>query len=394
MEIERRLIRPGLSSPGARACAVATHRQNCASTVKSLKHARPNAHNGSGCCSAQQGPALRRRMGQPGPLDVEVWRVRSRGIPVVASEIRTIDLLTDIATRYYLQNDSQTDIARALGLDPSTVSRYLKRAREEGIVHVEIRPPRRQHLDLGRELAARFGLARVLVAPNDGESLDNLGAVAAEYLEGQLRSHMRLGVSWGRTLGAVVRHLRPGAVANLRIAQLAGGMDDPTPGIQGHELVRAVADLYPGSQVHYVHAPAIVASTDVRRAFLSDRTVQTALEAGCASELALVGIGSMDVGATLVRGGHVSPEEWAGLVESGAVGNMNARFFDAAGQPVGDLDERTIALEWAALGAVPTVMAVAGGSDKVMAIEAALRGGVVDVLVTDEATAVEVMGRH
>lgn len=319
--------------------------------------------------------------------------MRSRDVPTAAAEVRTIDLLTDIATRYYLQNESQVDIARVLGLDPSTVSRSLKRAREEGIVHIEIRPPRRHRVDLGRELAARFGLARVIVAPSDDDGLDSLGAVAAEYIESLLRSDMRLGVSWGRTLGAVVRHLRPGAVSNLRIAQLAGGMDDPSPGIQGHELVRAVADLYPDSRVHYVHAPAIVASLEVCRAFLGDRTVRSALETGAASEIALVGIGAMDVGATLVRGGHVSADDWATLMRAGAVGNVNARFFAANGTPAGDLDKRTIALDWKALRAIPTVIAVAAGADKARAIEAALRGGFVDVLVTDEATASGIMAR-
>ena len=50
-----------------------------------------------------------------------------------------IDVIIEIATWFYLHDWSQIQIARALGLDPSTVSRYLKRAREESIVRVEIR---------------------------------------------------------------------------------------------------------------------------------------------------------------------------------------------------------------------------------------------------------------
>ena len=76
-----------------------------------------------------------------------------------------------------------------LGLDPSTVSRYLKRARDEGIVHVEIRPPRRSDMDLGRALALRYGLARVIVAPAPENHLDDgeraVGAAAAGFLEGR-----------------------------------------------------------------------------------------------------------------------------------------------------------------------------------------------------------------
>jgi deoxyribonucleoside regulator len=224
---------------------------------------------------------------------------------------RTIDLLTDIATRFYLGEQSQIDIARELSLDPSTVSRHLKRARDEGIVHIEIVTPRRHDIDLGRELADRFDLARVVVAPTDTDLDTALGPVAAEFVGGLLRSGMRLGVSWGRTLAALIRQLRPGIVAELRIAQLAGGVNDPTPGIQGHELVRRAAELFPDSLVHYVHAPAIVGSVEARDILLADRTVAAALGAARRSQLALVGIGQMDTDSTLFRGGHVEPADWA-----------------------------------------------------------------------------------
>jgi DNA-binding transcriptional regulator LsrR (DeoR family) len=318
--------------------------------------------------------------------------VRQRQGNAAGAEARAVDVLTEIATRFYLGAESQIQIARDLGLDPSTVSRHLKRAREDGIVHVEIRPPRRHDVDLGRELAARYGLARVVVAPTDADLDVALGPVAAEFVDGLLRTGMRLGISWGRTLAAVVRHLRPGVVADLSIAQLAGGVDDPTPGIQGHELVRRAAELFPGSRAHYLHAPAIVGSDDARRVLLADRTVKTALDAARRSDLALVGIGQMDVASTLYQGGHVGRDDWARLIEAGAVGNVNTRFVDAAGQPVELLDRRTIAITWDELRAIPTVVAIAAGVERAAAIRGALATRSVDILVTDEATAAAMLG--
>ncbi len=314
----------------------------------------------------------------------------------VTVETRPKDYLTEIATRYYMRADSQVEISRDLGLDPSTVSRYLKRARDEGVVHVEIRPPRHEELELGRKIAARYGLGRVVVAPDetgDGAGGGALAWTAARFIEDLLRNGMRLGVSWGRTLAATIHELRAGTVSGLRVSPLAGGVADPTPGIQGHDLVRRMAELYPESTVNYLHAPAIVGSDETVAALLGDRTIQAALDAARESELALVGIGQMDEQSTLFRGGHVDPEDWTVLIAEGATGNINTCFFDREGRPIETLSARTIATSLEELRRIPTVVAVAGGRGKVAAIEGAIATGAIDILVTNEATARSFLAR-
>jgi DNA-binding transcriptional regulator LsrR (DeoR family) len=302
-----------------------------------------------------------------------------------------VDVVIEIATWFYIHDWSQIQIARALGLDPSTVSRHLKRAREESIVHVEIRRPADRSLDLSRALAEQLGIPRAVVVPDSDHPIETVAAAAADHLDGLLRSGTRLGISWGHTLAAVVRHVRPGGVSRLTISQLAGGLDESTPGIQGHELVRALGATYPGSRMRYLHAPAIVDSPDVAQAIVGDRIVAAALEAAATSEVALVGIGSMDDEATLSRGRHVNAKDRRRLLEHGAVGNMNTRFVDAAGRPVGDLEARTIAVSWEQLRAIPTVIAVAAGEHKAAAIAGAARTGCIDILVTDEPAARRLM---
>ncbi len=302
-------------------------------------------------------------------------------------DARGVEQLILVATWFYRHGRSQIEIARDLGMDPSTVSRYLKRARDEGIVHVEIRPPRRLHVDLGRDLAAAYALQRAIVVPGEDGSEDALYAIAADHVSGSLRTGMRVGISWGQTLAGVVRFLQPRAVSDLSITQLTGGLSDAEPGIQCHELVRHLAQLYPNSHVKYLHAPAIVDNEAIQAAILSDRSVRAALKAAERSELALVGIGSMGDEATLMRVGHLDKVDRTRLLSSGAVGTLNGRFFDALGRPVGHLERRTIAISWEQMATIPTVVAVAAGPTKVKAIGGALLIGCLDVLVTDEATA-------
>jgi deoxyribonucleoside regulator len=306
------------------------------------------------------------------------------------SDGQSLDVLIDVATRHYLHGSSQIDIARDLSLDPSTISRYLKRARDEGIVRVEIVAPRRANVELARELARLLGLSRVLVAEIPGDDADELAAaaaVAAPFVSDQLRRGTRVGVGWGETLAAVIRRLDPGAVEGLHVAPLAGGLAEGRPGIQGHELVRQVTETFPLSRAVYLHAPSIVDAPAIREAFLADRSVQAALAVAARSDVALVGIGDMEPDATLFKASHILPADREALLAQGAVGSMNARFYDAEGKPVEHLDQRTVALTWDELAAIPTVIGVAAGERKAEAIRGAAKTGCLDVLVTDERTA-------
>src|SRR6266511_3252360 len=101
----------------------------------------------------------------------------------VEAESLGVDFLVDLATRFYVRGQTQADIARSLDLDPSTVSRQLKKARDEGILRVEIRRPRPLHVTLGRELAECYRLKRAVVATapasgSRGDIGDSLAQVA------------------------------------------------------------------------------------------------------------------------------------------------------------------------------------------------------------------------
>ena len=105
----------------------------------------------------------------------------------------------------------------------------------------------------------------------------------------------------------MIRYLRPGSVDRLTIAQMAGGLDNSGPGIQGHDLVRSLGSLFPGSRLRYLHAPAIVDTPAIRDAILSDRGVREALRVAAASEVALVGVGTVDADARPWSGVATSP---------------------------------------------------------------------------------------
>ncbi len=298
-----------------------------------------------------------------------------------------IDFLVDLATRFFILGQTQAYIARELEIDPATVSRQLKKARDEGIVRIEIRRPRNLHQDLGRKLAECYSIKRAVVVANEDGGNTGVATAAAEYFGSLLTNNVRLGLSFGRMLSAMLPMLSANIVSHLDISMLLGGFGRAMPGIQGHELARHLASLYPHSRIHYLQAPLLVDSPDIREAMLRDGSIQEALQSAARAELALVGIGNLDDNAPLIRYGHLSSGDQQRLVQSGAVGDVCARFFNANGQPVAVLDNRLIAIERDALACIPTVVAVAAGLEKLTAIRGALRTGYVDVLITDETTA-------
>src|SRR3989442_10183567 len=109
---------------------------------------------------------------------------------------------------YYRQGRSQKDIAKALGVSAATVSRLLKRAFDEGLVHVELDLPRTQ--DLETALVQRFGLrdAVVIASGGHGDIKEELGVAAAAYFEKVAANGQRIGLSCGFTLYQTIRALR------------------------------------------------------------------------------------------------------------------------------------------------------------------------------------------
>ena len=47
-------------------------------------------------------------------------------------------IVSTAAYQYYIEGKKRSEIAESLGLSPSTLSRVLKRAKEEGIIEIKV----------------------------------------------------------------------------------------------------------------------------------------------------------------------------------------------------------------------------------------------------------------
>ena len=211
---------------------------------------------------------------------------------------------------------------------------------------------------------------------------------AADYLMRCLQGNEVVAMSWGSTLSAVVDALPAENWPDMRVVQINGGVGNPEAKTHGADLTRRLAEAFNAHAV-VLSAPGIVASKMVRDALLADPQVSEPLALSARADVALVGIGAPTAEALVTRLGNILPQrDIDGVRAQGAVGDIALRFFDARGRPIEhEINERIIGLDLAQICRIPRVIGVAGGGEKHGVIRAAASGRLVDVLITDEATA-------
>ncbi len=313
-----------------------------------------------------------------------------------AEELR---LITKVASLHYERKLRQAEIARQLDLSQATVSRLLKRAEAEGIVRITVSVSMGVYPHLEEALREKYGLEEVIVvdtAPDAAGLLRNLGTAAAYYLETTVRSDEHIGISsWSETLLAMANAMHPlRRVSRVHVIQILGGVGNPAAAAHAAQLTRSLAEFVQG-EVTTLPAPGVVGSRETRQILLDDPYVIEAMACFDRISLALVGIGAIEPSPVLASSGNVFSEEERGeLRAQGAVGDICLRFFDVAGAPVvSTLDDRVIGMTLEQLRAVRRTVAIAGGDRKLTAIQGALNGGWLNVLITDHGVAERLRGR-
>jgi DNA-binding transcriptional regulator LsrR (DeoR family) len=123
----------------------------------------------------------------------------------------------------------------------------------------------------------------------------------------------------------------------------------------------------------------------------TQRSFAVVRELAAQAAVAFVGVGQVAWAAPLHRDRFVTDAEISELIDRGAVGEIAGWAFDGAGRLVaGGSNERNAGLPLDQLRRSP-VVGVGGGPEKVVAVAAALRGGLLAGLVTDERTAAAVL---
>jgi len=305
-------------------------------------------------------------------------------------------LLHKVARAYYDDGLTQQQIGERFGLSRIKVSRLLRSAREERVVQITIAPPQSSNAQIEQQLEQRYGLKEAIVVTPSSYApaalVSDLGPIAAACLTRGLQGNEVVAVSWGTAVLSVVDALQPAGLPDVRVVQLIGGLGELEAKTHGADLVRRMAQAL-GAKPRLIHAPGIVKDKTVRDALVMDPQVADTLELAGRADVALVGLGVLEPGSTLLADGDtLTAAEVEELRSLGVAGDIALQFFDRDGRKVRHpIHERIVGTGLETIKGIRRVIGVAGGKEKVAVIRAALRGKIINVLITDDQTASQLL---
>lgn len=298
--------------------------------------------------------------------------------------------LIKVAKMYYLEELTQAQIAKKIGVSRPIISKMLQQAKEEGIVKITVLDDGFEVIEREQKIASKFGLLEVIITStenmNQEQALMAVGKATANYVSKSLKSVRRLGVSWGKSLYEMVREF-PIEQRNVNVIPLVGGMGPKEVALHANQIAYELAKKLNG-QCESLYAPAMVATTKQKEGLLGLPFISSVLEQGKQCDMAIVGIGNPYEHSTMYEIGYLNDIDIEELKQAKVVGDISSKYILENGElaPV-SINQRGIGIELEDLKKIDKVIGVARGTYKVKSILAALKGGYLDVLVTDDETA-------
>ncbi len=295
-------------------------------------------------------------------------------------------LLTKVAWYYYIEGYTQQEIGEYLSIPRLRVNRLLDKARKAGIIQFSVREGDSKRMIVERELITQFGLKDAFVVPspiNEQDINESVAQAAAMYIHERLDKSGYINMGYGDTSSRILNHLANICEFPVNVVSLTGGVN--------YYLPNTRSSIF-NAKLYLTPAPLLMASEDIVKAMEQEPSVRQIRHMATLAQMSIVGIGGVDSNATLLTNGTLNHSDVLLLSMQGAVGDMLCHFIDKDGNVIqSSLERRLMSTSLEQLKEMNNSIGVAGGNTKAEAILAALKGKYLDVLITDETTASNVL---
>ena len=299
--------------------------------------------------------------------------------------------VTEVCWHYYVNEMTQAEVARQMGVTRLRVNQAIQRAKTLGFVKIQIESPFLPRIEMQEQLKEVLGLKRAVVGAATEADYDfhkPVGAALAALLEERLASGAwrSLGVSWGLTLDAAIRKLKRQTHPDLEVVSILGGTAKGST-LNSFGIASGFANVL-GASFTVLTAPIYLSEGIDRDLFLSQYSLREHFEKFKTLDAVLLTCSNVSEKSFLVE--HGLPQELTpeALIEAGAIGDVLGQFLDREGRSVSqDVDKRSVGMPLDQVVDVPEKILAAAGPHKVDIIRAACKRLLVDTLVTDDVTA-------
>jgi len=303
-----------------------------------------------------------------------------------------LSILKDIAKYYYLENLTQAQIASRTGLSRPKISRLLSLAREKGVVKVFISELEENMENIEDELKSAFNLDKVKVVPvppNDPALAFQVTCKeAAKFIADLLEDGDRIGVGWGGTLFEISKNLQHLSRKNSIIVQLFGNLDTGEADDFANDILSQFATKLDVKSSHIIPCPVIVDNQIIFDILMHDDKIKTSMNLAKSCNKLLINIGLPSTDNCLFKGGYINEKDVKNLQANSAAGCIGCRFYDEEGNIVDQqLDNRTIGISMEDIHKADSVITCVSGDHKAKALHAALKAGMLDVIIVDTVAA-------
>jgi len=309
-------------------------------------------------------------------------------------------LMVKVAQMYYIDGLKQEEIAKQVQISRSLISMILTEAKEVGIVEVNIRNPLLNNDFISSKLQEEFNLINCIAVPTSVQDVTVLRKLiaqrAVELVNQLLDNNMTVGLAWGRTCYEFVSlYRREIMLNNLTVLPLIGGSKQTARYYQLNEMARVLAEKMGGTP-YFIHAPAIAADMEERKMFTNTTSMRALMNKWNNMDIVVTGVGSLPSSKGLDRETYIGEYTiYKHLEADGAVGDICARYFKKSGEIVkGEYYDLVIGVPVEVLKNTKTVVCIAAGKEKVIPVLGALRTGIIDILITDEHTGMDILRYH
>jgi len=296
------------------------------------------------------------------------------------------DLIVKIAWQYYIEGLTQNEISESLNLSRMKVIKYLEKAKTNNVIQFKINLEEIENLSLQNKIKKKYNLKDIIIVPTSNQkNVESLTIAAAQYIEDRITSDTMLSIGYGEAVSRTLGHLRISTKYKVTFVSLSGGVKFYMP-----TAIDTRSDYYtnPNYNHYIVPSPLIISSKNIAEQLRKEQSVSKILDMIPYTNLTVIGIGALNDRATLIKESYFNTNDFEILKSKGAVGDLLCQFYDINGNVL-DLDfhKQLISTEIDVLKSLNHVVAVAGGLEKKDAIIGALKGGYIDVLITDESVA-------